>query len=439
MPSIGEHDVEVAAELAAGAWHRATSSATATTPGRPLAGLRVVDLTSWWVGALTTQILGRLGADVVHIEGPDNPDGMRLTGKIFATTDEWWEFGHMFTAVDTDRRSAVLDLGTDDGRDALWTLIERADFLVENFAPRVAERWGLTHEAVLQRNPDIVYVRMPAFGLDGPWRDRPAFAQTIEPMSTMSSITGFADGMPVSKGGLPDPVGGSTGAWATLVGHAQRLRTGRGVAVESVMLEAALNASAQPMLEHAATGIVMERTGNRSPHAAPQGVYPTSVDGQWLALSVTDDEQWRALATVLGAEGLVDDPRLATHAGRTAAQDDLDAIIAAWVVTHDAETAADLLCAAGVPAGACRDPRLLRHHPQYLGRRVFEDVDHPVVGVVAVPGQPHRSTGIDRWIGRAAPTFGQHTDEVLADAGMAPDRIADLRARDIITDRPRGM
>lgn len=434
VPGIGEHDDEVRSQ-----WTERLGNASGSGSSRPLEGLRVVDLTSWWVGTLTTQILGRLGADVVHIEGPGRPDGMRLTGKVFATTDAWWEFGHMFAAVDTDRRAIAVDLGTDEGRDVLWRLIEHADFLVENFAPRVAESWGLTHEAVLARNPHIVYLRMPAFGLDGPWRDRPAFAQTIEPMSTMSSITGYPDGKPVSKGGLPDPVGGSTGAWAALVAHARRLRTGRGVAVESVMLEAAVNVAIQPALEHLSHGITMGRHGNRSALVAPQGVYRSGPDGEWVAVSVVDDAQWRSLASLIGGDELASDPRFATHRDRVAAHDAIDELVAAWASGRSAEQGAAELVAVGVPAGACRDPRLLRRHPHYVGRRLFESVEHPVLGTIDVPGQPYRQTGVESWISRPAPTFGQHNAEVLREAGLTPEEIEALDTGGIIASRPRDL
>jgi len=439
VPRPGAHDGETSLWSARpGSSDAAGVGAKVGASGRPLEGLRVLDLTSWWVGTLTTQILGRLGADVVHIEGPGRPDGMRLTGKMFATTDAWWEFGHMFAAVDTDRRGIAVDLATEDGLDVLWRLIEQADVLVENFAPRVAESWGLTHDAVLARNADIVYLRMPAFGLDGPWRDRPAFAQTIEPMSTMSSITGYADGRPVSKGGLPDPVGGSTGAWAVMVALAERARTGRGVAVESVMLEAAVNVAAQPALEYLAFGMTMGRDGNRSADAAPQGVYPAA-DGGWLAVSVVSDDQWRALATHIGGADLADDPRFVTHDDRRAGHDELDAILTAWAASRSAEATADELCAIGVPAGSCRDPRLLRRHPQYVGRGLFETVEHPVLGAIEVPGQPYRMPGIERWITRPAPTFGQHNTEVLREAGMSTVNIGVLAAKGVLAARPRDL
>lgn len=409
-------------------------AAPAHEPGLPLAGLKVVDLTSWWVGALSTQTLAMLGADVIHIEGVAHPDGMRLTGVTYARTEDWWEWGHMFAAVNTNKRGLTLDLGTDEGRSLLWRLIEWGDVLVENFAPRVAESWGLTREEVLRRNPNIVYQRMPAYGLTGPWRDRPAFAQTIEPMSTMASITGFPDALPMSKGGIPDPTGGTHGAWAILVGLAERARRGSGVFVEATMLEAALNVCAQPALEYSAYGTVMQRLGNRAAHAAPQGVYAAAGADEWLAISVLDDAQWQALAGVISA-----DPKL-DAAQRHACHDELDQKIGEWCAGRDPVVAAAELRSLGIPAAACRDPRDIDTHPQYEARSLYEPVDHPTLGRHYVPGLPVRFRTVDHWLRRAAPSYGQHNEEVLRDVlGLDDESIRRLESSGVIASRPRGL
>lgn len=406
----------------------------------PVAGLKVLDLTSWWVGGLATHTLALLGADVVHVEGVAHPDGMRLTGSSFARTDDWWEWGHMFTAAATNKRAIALDVASPGGLDLLRRLIGWADVLVENFSPRVAESWGLTPDAVFEMNPTIVYQRMPAYGLTGPWRDRPAFAQTIEPMSGMAAITGHPDALPLSKGGIPDPVAGTHGAWALLVGLAEQRRTGRGVFVEAVMVEAALNVTAQPMLEHGAYGRLMTRMGNRAPHAAPQGVYRCDGADQWLAMSVTDDDQWQALATIVAGPELADDERFATASGRHAHHDELDELIGAWTARLDAEETADVLCAAGVPAAACREHREISAHPHYAARTLFETRHHPVLGEVATPGLPYRLDGVDHWITAPAPTFGQHTRELLAEvAGLDDTALDALEAAGVIATRPRGL
>lgn len=433
-PRIGEHDTTVTARES-----HAPRSGTPTHPA-PLSGLKVVDLTSWWVGALATQTLAMLGADVIHIEGVAHPDGMRLTGAPFAKTEDWWEWGHMFAAANTTKRGIAIDVGTTEGRAVLDRLIEWADVLVENFSPRVAEGWGLTRDAVLARNPRIVYQRMPAYGLTGPWRDRPAFAQTIEPMSTMASITGYPDALPLSKGGLPDPTGGMHGAWSILVSLAEARRRGAGVFCEAVMIEAALNVCAQPVLEFSAYGVGMTRTGNRSSHAAPQGVYACAGVDAWLAISVTDDEQWHALATVIGGSALAGDPRYVTHEKRRAHHDDLDEVLARWCADRDPSTAADALASAGVPAAECRSHLLIDSHPQYEARRLFAPVTHPVLGTYHTPGLPYRWDGVDRWVGDPAPTFGQHNREVLREVvGLDGDAIDALERTGVIASRPRGL
>jgi crotonobetainyl-CoA:carnitine CoA-transferase CaiB-like acyl-CoA transferase len=363
---------------------------------------------------------------------------MRLTGHGLAQTPDWWEWGHMFAAANAGKRGITLDVGTDGGRTVLRRLVQRADVLVENFSPRVTESWGLDHTSVLALNPRIVHVRMPAFGLTGPWRDRPAFAQIIEPMSSMASVTGFPDGPPIAKGGLPDPLAGAHGAFAALVGLARRRRSGRGVAVESVMFEVAVNAAAQPLLEQDAYGCLQGRTGNRSPHAAPQGVY-SCADGQWLAVSVPDDTAWRALAGALGAPEWADDPALADLAGRRQQHDRLDGAISAWAAGQQAEDAARLLLEVGVPASPCRDPRGISAHPHLVARGLYEELDHPVVGRHVVPGAPYRFASVDRWLHRPAPTFGQHTAEVLAEwLWMSPEEIGAL-AEGVTATRPRGL
>jgi crotonobetainyl-CoA:carnitine CoA-transferase CaiB-like acyl-CoA transferase len=397
----------------------------------------VLDLTSWWVGAAATQTLAHLGAEVVHIESTSHPDGMRLTGPAFDQPD-WWERGYMFLAANTNKRGLTLELDTPEGHRLLDDLIARADVLVENFAPRVAERWGLGPAQVQATNPMVVYVRMPAFGLTGPWRERAAFAQTIEPMSGMAHITGYPDDLPLAKGGLADAVAGQHGAWATLVGLAERHRRGVGVFVEATMVEAALNVTAQPVLEHSAYGATMTRMGNRSPHAAPQGVYPCAGSDSWIAVSVCDDDQWEGLVAALGDRRLTD-AGLDSHERRVQHHDRLDTILSEWSAVRDQVEAVAELVAHGVPAGACRDPRTAGEHPQLIARGFFEIVEHPVTGCQALPGAPYRFRSVNRWIRTPAPTLGQDNERVLSELVSSAEELLDLSSREIIGTRPKGL
>jgi crotonobetainyl-CoA:carnitine CoA-transferase CaiB-like acyl-CoA transferase len=407
------------------------------TPGagdpllRPLDGVRVLDLTSWWAGPSSTQALAALGADVIHVESVTHPDGMRLTGMMFGTAD-WWEWGHMFVAANNDKRGITLDLGSEVGRDLLLRLVDSADLLAENFSPRVIEQFDLGWDVIHSRNPRCVMMRMPAFGLDGPWRERVGFAQTMEQMSGMAWLTGHEADQPRIMRGPCDPIAGMHGAFAALLALRQRDQSGEGVFVESPMVEAAISCSAEMIVEWTANGIELQRLGNRGRFAAPQGVYPVYGEEQWLAISVARDEEWRALATIIG----VDPSRFATEAARRSAHDEIDTAIETWTRSVTMAEAVDTLSAEGVPAIECRNHGLLRFHPQFVARGFYEEVAHPAVGTHLMPSQPYRMRGIDRWIRTSTPTLGQHNAEVLRELGLSPDEIAALEAAGEIGNFP---
>lgn len=430
-PRLGEHTGSVE--------HRERVSRDATAEsGHPLQGLKVLDVTAWWAGPAATHFLAAMGADVLHVESPRHPDPMRVASAVlFHDRDRWWEYGSFYLSINTSKRGITLDLGDERGRALLRRLVEWADVVVENYTPRVLEKFGLDWATVQELNPQAVLVRMPAFGLDGPWRDRLGFAQTMEQMSGMAWVTGFADREPLIPRGPVDPVGGVHASFAALVGLAQREATGRGVLVEVPLVESALNMAAEQVVEASAYGTVLGREGNRSRYAAPQGLYACRGSEQWLALSVATDEHWRGLVSVIGEPAWQDDPGLADLAGRRSRHDELDARIARWSAEQELLPAVDALIAAGVPAATLADPRMLHAHPQVVARGFAEEVDHPVTGRQAVFGLPLRWDGIDRWIRSPAPTMGQHDDEVLSGLlGLDGAEIAALRADGVISDHP---
>ena len=404
---------------------------------RPLHGLRVLDMTSWWAGPSSTHFLALMGAEVIHVESTTHPDGMRMTGYMYGH-EKWWEWGHMFAAANTDKLGVTLDISKPEGRALCVELMQWADVVAENFAPRVMENWGFDEAAVRSINPNVVYARMPAFGLSGPWRERVGFAQTMEQMA-MASITGYAEDPPLIPRGPCDPNAGMHGAFAMLVALAKREQTNTGVFVESTMIEAALNVCPQPVIEYTAYGRTMTRMGNRSPFAAPQGVYAAEGFEEWFALSIETDEQWRAFVAYLGAPAWATDPELATPVGRADAQDHLDALLGAWAASLDARATADELVALGVPAARCTDPRIVSEHPQMQARGFYETVVHPELGAYPSGGLPYRFASVDVWQHRATPTLGQHNSEVLMRiCGVTADQLAALEASGTIGTRPRG-
>jgi crotonobetainyl-CoA:carnitine CoA-transferase CaiB-like acyl-CoA transferase len=434
-PALGEHTGTVT-------WGRRDGSVT--TPERdplPLEGLRVLDFTAFWAGPAATHMLAALGADVIKVESIQRPDGMRFTTTARPSVDRWWEWGPVFNGANAGKRGITVDMTRPEGLALAKRLVAWADAVVENFTPRVMDGFGLDWAAVAAANPRAIMVRMPGFGLSGPWRDRTGFAQTMEQVSGMAWMTGLTDGPPLIPRGACDPMAGMHAVIALLVAVDERERTGRGALVEMTMVEAALNAAAEQVIERSAYGTLLHRDGNRGPVAAPQGVYRCRGDEQWLALAVATDAQWRGLLAALSDPEWAADPTLAGVAGRRSAHDRLDEELARWCSRHDRDELVELLAKHGVPAAPVLAPRDIAANPHMRARGFFETVDHPVVGTHDLPGLPfrlsERGTG---WLRSPPPTLGQHNDEVLGGVlGLSDDEIRGLRADGVIGDRPVGL
>jgi len=282
-------------------------------------------------------------------------------------------------------------------------------------------------------------VRMPAFGLDGPWRDRTGFAQTMECLTGMAWLTGFADGPPVLVRGACDPLAAMHAVFATLLALVERDRSGGGRLVETAMVESVLNAAAEQVAEYGASGTVLGRDGNRGPQCAPQGVYPCAGDDRWLAVAVVTDTQWRALVSVLGNPPWARDAALDHHGGRRLAHDEIDVALTAWTSGRDADEAAAALTGAGVPASNVVAPRDIAANAQLRARRLFEVEDHPVTGAHEIPMLPFRFSHVERWLRGPAPTLGQHNDEVLGEIGLQAADVEALRRSGVVGERPDGM
>ena len=440
-PRVGEHTGQIEPRTRRGV----SAVGGPSSGGLPLAGLRIVDMTAWWAGPSATHMLASLGADVIHVESAGRPDGMRMVGGMLAGRyEQWWECSSFFLAANTNKRGLAIDLRDPRGREAMLRLVARSDAVVENFTPRVIESFGLDWRTIHDVNPQTILLRMPAFGLSGPWRDNTGFAQTMEQLTGLAWLTGHVDDQPRIQRGPCDPLAGMHAAFALLVALEERKARGEGVHVECTMVEGALNAASEQLLEFSAYGNRMEREGNRSPAAAPQGLYACagSEPGleKWLALSVESDAQWHALLGLLEGPQWAAGATLANHAGRRESHDAIDAELRAWFAAHEREALVEELLARGIPASIVADPRRVREDRQLVHRRFFEDIDHPVVGRHAIPTLPFRLAGVDRWLRCAAPTLGQHNREILSElCGLSGSEIDALEADGVIGQKPEGL
>jgi crotonobetainyl-CoA:carnitine CoA-transferase CaiB-like acyl-CoA transferase len=415
---------------------RADRPQLADVDALPLSDIRVTDFTAFWAGPVATQFLGALGADVIKLEGVRRPDGMRFAAGRPPDWDQWWEWGTVFLCSNNNKRSISIELSTDAGRAIALELIAASDLVLENFSPRVMRHFGLEWDAVSAANPRAVMVRMPAFGLDGPWRDRVGFAQTMEQVTGMAWMTGHADGPPVIPRGLCDPIAGLNAAFAAVAALVVRDRDGTGMHIESTMVESALNVAAEMLVEYSRNGIEMRRDGNRGPGATPQGVYPCRGDDEWVALAAMDDAARVTLATLIGR------PELGPHLGAWRERaDEIDKLISDWTVKRSVVEAVDALRAGGLAAARVTAPAALLSNPQLLARGFWETVDHPIAGSFLCTGMPFAFVGKPRrWIHRVPPLYGQHTGEVLTGVlGRSQQDLIELRALGATSTRPAGL
>lgn len=409
----------------------------------PLGGIRVLDMTTFWAGPSCTHLLAMLGAEVIHLESTRRPDGTRLIAGIPATVEQWWEKSPIFAALNTNKKGITLDLQTPRGRELLHRLIATCDVVAENFTPRVLDQIGLDFAAVHALKPDAVMLRMPGFGLDGPWRDNPAFAYVIESASGVSWLTGYPDRTPFEPYSVGDPNAGVHALNALLLALEHRRRTGEGVLVEAAMVDAALNVAAEQVIEYSAYGAVLERAGNRGPTAAPQNLYLTNeIDefgrtDSWVAIAVATDEQWGLLCDVLGSPSWATDPALASVSGRRASEDLIDERLAHWCRDRAGDEIVRVLWDAGVPVAKVMQPHRQTELAQLAARGFFEVVDHPVGGPARLSTVPMRmSGGPHRFHTAPAPLLGQHNHEVLGELGVTDAEIAELEAAGVIGRAP---
>ncbi len=439
-PRLGQHTARYrSAELPP----RPAPNAAEAPDRLPFSGLRVLDMTTFWAGPCCTHYLAMLGADVIHVESARRPDGTRLIAGIPITQDQWWEKSPIFAALNTNKRGLTLDLQSPRGREVLQRLVATSDVVVENFTPRVLDQIGLDFAAVQAVRPDAIVVRMPGFGLDGPWRDNPAFAYAIESAAGLSWLTGYADRTPYEPYSIGDPNAGVHALNALLLALEYRRRTGRGVLVEASMVDAAANIAAEQIVEWSAYGALLERAGNRGPTAAPQNLYRSADTDEfgrldsWVAIAVQTDDQWQSLCAAIENPPWAADPTLTTAVERRERHDLIDEHLAAWCAGRSGDEIVATLWSAGVPVAKVMQPHRQTELEQLSFRDFFEVVDHPVNGRARLSTVPMRfSAGPGVFHTQPAPLLGQHNHELLAELGLSAAEIAELAADGVIGRAP---
>lgn len=392
-------------------------------PG-PLAGIKILDLTTVVLGPLATQILGDLGAEVIKIESPEG-DIMRYAGP-----SRHREMGHVFLNLNRNKRSLVLDLKRPEAAAVLLTLVRQSDVLMHNMRPQAMARLGFAWDRLREVNPRLVYCSAHGYGQDGPLADRPAFDDIIQGGCGLVALEmatgGEARFVPTLVG---DKTVGLTMVYAVMAALLQRARTGEGQAIEVPMLE---TMTAFVMAEHMG-GLTFDPPLGPPGYArmlAPDRRPHRTADGHICILPYTD-RHWKDFFRIADRPELAADPRLADAQTRSRHVAELYALIAACV--HDRPTVywLDKLKSADIPCGPVNPLAELPHDEQLAADDFFPLTDHPSEGRIRVVRPPVRFGGADCGLRRPAPRLGEHSREILREAGLGEAEVDDLLARRI--------
>ena len=389
-------------------------------PSMSLEGLTVIDCTQMMAGPFCTLLLADMGAQVIKVEKPEGDDGRRM-GPPFIGGES-----AAFLAINRNKKSVVLDLKQEGAKQAFLKMAEATDVVVENFRPGTMDRLGVGYETLKARNPALIYAAISGFGRTGPYSHRGGFDLVAQGMSGLMSVTGFPGSAPI-KVGVPitDLNAGMYTAYGVLNAYIHRLRTGQGQLVDMSLLEAGIAYTFWESAELWATGHTPEPKGSAHRLSAPYQALRTS-DG-YFNLGVANQANWVRFCRAAQLEALAEDSRFATNADRTARYQELAAILEETTSVKTTREWLDLLEEASVPAGPIYDLAEVYADPQVQSRRMVEELEHPIAGTIKNIGIPVKLSETPGQVRTAAPTLGQHTDEVLASYGFSSQELASVR------------
>jgi crotonobetainyl-CoA:carnitine CoA-transferase CaiB-like acyl-CoA transferase len=406
-------------------------SPEASAPG-PLAGIRVVDLSTVLAGPYATMVLADLGADVVKVEPPDG-DATRGWGPPWVgDASAGTRTAAYYLAVNRNKRSVRLDLKADGGADVLRRLLAGADVLVENFRPGSLDRLGFDEATLESINPKLIHLAISGYGTTGPAADRPGYDFVIQAVGGLMSITGDAD----EDGGRPMKVGVAisdvvTGLYATIgILAALLAREGIGQRVDVSLLGSTLAILVNQAQNAFVSGRSPGRRGNAHPNIVPYETFATA-DGE-LALAVGSERQWPRLCAALGVPDLAADARFATNGDRVERRAELRPLLAARFAERPTADWATALDAAEIPWGAIADVATAFASPEAMALDMAVEVEHPAFGALRQVGIPLRFAATPGAIRTPPPLLGEHTDEVLRQVGYSSAEVTSLRAGGVV-------
>ena len=424
----------------------------------PLSGIRVTDLSRVFAMPYAGAYLADLGAEVIKVDSCQAQfmDTTRTLNGPYPDNDPGelhWERGGTFQTLNRGKRSLTLDLRSETAVGLLKDLVRVSDIVLENFTPRVMNRFGLDYASLRAVKPDLIMVSNTGYGHSGPWSNFGAMATALEPTHGTGAFIGYQDSVEdgrLTEGSVPNKIGNSytdflaswTAQLAVMASLLHRARTGRGMWIDLAMYQVGVSFMGAGVLDYAFNGRRTNRIGNRHGAMAPHGCYPCRGNDEWVTIAVRDDADWVSFCQALGQPSLAADPRFATAQTRLGHQEELDAIIAAWTGEQGQYQVMENLQARGVPAGPVLNARGMLSDPQFRARGFFETVDHPPetgLGRREYIGRGWKLSNAKVAIQKAAPMLGEANDYVLGQVlGLDTQAIRRLEQDGVIGQAPSG-
>ena len=385
----------------------------------PLSSLRIIELANVVAGPSVGKHLSDFGADVIKIERPGDGDTARAMGELIGSRSAWW------LCIGRNKRSVTLDLKHPKGREVLLALVKSADALVESFRPGVLERLDLAPETLQAANPNLVVVRVSAFGQTGPYSHRPGFGTLAEAFSGLTEISGYPGQAPLlAPFALADEVAGLFATWALLAALYHRdTQEGSGQTIDISLYESVFNILGPLPTLYKANGVLQERNGSRLTFSSPRNVYRTR-DGYHFAVSGTVPSAAETVIKLVGGEELLDDPRFASHEARARNAEALDTIVGEWIAARNADEVDRLFQEAGGAGIRVLSMADVFADPHYRARETLVDVEDEELGAVTLAAPVPRMSETPARVAHVGPPLGRDTDEVLEELGYSAAEIA---------------
>ncbi len=409
---------------------KATAAAEGLRIG-PLAGIRVIELGSLLAGPFAGRLLGDMGAEIIKVEAPGQPDPIRDWGKArYEGRSLWWP------VQSRNKKCVTLNLREERGQELLLRLVEQADVVTENFRPGTLERWNIGYEQMSAVNPGIVLARISGYGQTGPYASRAGFASVSEAMGGIRHINGYpGEAPPRMHVSLGDSLAGMFAAQGILSALYWRDACGGSVGqvVDVSLMEASFALLESTVPEYDRLGIVRGPQGTNLKGVAPSNIF-RSRDEKWMVIAANADKVFRRLCEAMGRPELADDARFVTHQSRGDHQDEIEGIVAGWAAHHDADEIDRILNEAGVICGPIYTIADIFEDPQYRARDMLIEHEDPEFGTYVGPGvvpKLTRTPGAVRW--SAKWEEGSHNQEVYGGLlGLGDEEIAELREEGVL-------